>query len=122
MQPLATYSATLATTSSGSPDAVQRCTISSGTRRLAASDLVVGRRPREHLADLVEQLLGHAGRLHDVRLLTEVLGDHQAGAVERGLAVAVDAAHDELRAVDVVDRAPGLGRAARQGASIASAL
>ena len=37
MQPLATYSSTFATTSSGSPDAVQRWTMSSGTRRLAAA-------------------------------------------------------------------------------------
>ena len=74
-------------------------------------DLVVGRRPRQHPTDLVEQLLRDAGRLHDVRLLAEVLGDHQAGAVQRGLAIAVDAAHDELRAVDVGEPPTALGGA-----------
>ena len=49
-----------------------------------------------------------------MRLLAEVLRDHQPGAVEGRLPVAVDAAHDELRAVDVVDRAAGPRRAALQ--------
>ena len=120
MQPLATYSPTLATTSSGSPEAVQLDDLV-GDEAARRGDLLVGRRPRQHPADLVEQLLRHAGRLHDVRLLAEVLRDHQPGAVERGLAVAVDAAHDELRAVDVGDVRPAFA-APRSSAAIASTL
>ncbi len=67
-------------------------------------------------------VLRHPRRLHDVRLLAEVLGDHQAGHVERGRGGrSSHAAHDELRAVDVVDRRPACRRP-RPSAASASAL
>ncbi len=74
-----------------------------GNELRRGDDLVVRGGPRQHLPDLVEQRARHAGRLHDVRLLAEVLRHEQAGGVEGGGAVVVHRAHDELRAVDVVD-------------------
>ena len=50
-----------------------------------------------------------------MRLLPEVLGDHQASHVDRGLPVLVHAAHHELGTVDVVEGAPALGRASLEG-------
>ena len=85
-------------------------------------DLIVRRRPREHLADLVEQRLGHARRLHDVGLLAEVLRHEQPGVVERPVAVVVERAHDELRPVDVVDRTSGACAAPIARCSMAVAL
>ena len=43
------------------------------------------------------------GVRHDVRLLTQVLGDHEPGGVESPAAVLVHRAHDQLRAVDIVN-------------------
>ncbi len=104
VHPVAMYSATLARHSSGVPDAVMSCTTSSGTSfdAVTTSSCVAG-----HVStatDLVEQRLGHPRRLHDVGLLTQVLRDEQAGRVERGVAVVVHRADDELGAVDVVER------------------
>ncbi len=106
----ATYSATLARASSAVPEAVSICTISSGTSFDAASTCSwvagqVSTSPTRSSSDC-----GHARRLHDVGLLAEVLRHHQPGHVERGVAVLVHRAHDELRPVDVVERPAGLGR------------
>ena len=101
MQPRCTYSATFAWHSSAVPDAVIICTIVVGDELGGGLHLFGGRRPGEHLGDLLQQRLGDAGSLHDVGLLAEVLGDEQAGGVERRCPVLVERAHDELGAVEV---------------------
>ena len=60
-------------------------------------------RPGKHLSDIVEEFLRHSARLHDVRLLAEVLRDEEAGAVERRLAVMIHGADHELGAIDVIE-------------------
>jgi hypothetical protein len=64
----------------------------------------VPRGPGEHLGDVVEQLVRHTRRRHDVRLLAQVLGDEQARCVERGVAVGIERADHQLGAVDVGQR------------------
>src|SRR4029450_11090551 len=64
-----------------------------------ASDLLLRRRPGEDPGDLIQERLIDATRLPDMRLLSQVLRNEFSGPVERGLAVLVERAHHELRAV-----------------------
>ena len=107
MQPFATYSRTFARHSSAVPEAVISCTTSSGTRCIARSICSGVAGQVRICADLLEQRRVDAARLHDVRLLAEVLRHELARAVERDRAVGVERADDELRPVDVVDGAAG---------------
>ena len=98
-------SRTLALTSLGVPLAVMRRTSSSGTRGMAAltCSLVAGQ-PKNGL-DLRHNLRVDAAGLGDVGLLGQVLRQQLLGAVDRGLAIFVHRADDELRPVDVIDAA-----------------
>ena len=55
----------------------------------------------------VNHLLRNAGGLGDVRLLGQVLGQQLAGGVDGPVVVVVDRTDDQLRAVDIVQGAPG---------------
>ena len=113
------YSRTFARHSSGVPEAVISWTTSSGTsvHRRSICSAVAGQvrtAPISSSSDCVD-----AARLHDVRLLAEVLRDELASAVERERAVVVERADDELRPVDVVHGPAGALGADRER-SIAS--
>ncbi len=106
MQPVATYSATLARHSSGVPDAVISCTTSSGTSfdAVTTSSCVAG-----HVSTWPISSSSSSGTPEAFMMCgcwPEVLRHEQAGGVERRVAVVVHRAHHELRPVDVVERAP----------------
>ena len=82
----------------GVPEAVSIRTTSSGTSLDAASTCSWVAGQVRTCAYGVEQRLRDTGRSHDVRLLAQVLRDHQASGVEGGGLVLVDRAHHELRA------------------------
>ncbi len=74
-----------------------------GNQTACGFDLLVGGRPCQDFANCIEKRLGNSRSFHDVWLLTQILSDHHAGHVERGLTIFVNAAHHQLRSIDVVE-------------------
>ncbi len=110
MQPCLRYSLTLARASSGVPEAVMRWIRSSGTRCLACLNLLFGGGPAQDGLDLRYHLLGYAGGLGDVRLLRQVLGQQPTGRIDGLVVIVVHRADDQLRAVEILEPAPGPAR------------
>ncbi len=106
VHPPSTYSPTFSRHSSAVPDAVIIWTMSSGTSFDAATTWSWVAGHVEHAPDVVEQRFRDTRRLHDVRLLAQVLRDEQPRRVQRHPPVGIERAHDELRAIDVVERTP----------------
>ena len=102
VQPLAMYSDTLAAASSGVPGGRAALNHIVGHEFRGCHYLFVRGGPGEHLVNVIEKLIRHPASSHDVRLLTQILGQQQTGTVQSDLAIFVDRTNDQLRPVDVV--------------------
>ena len=66
-------------------------------------NLLLGSGPTENGLDLFHGLGSNTGRLGNVGLLSEVLGDECLGVLYRASAVGVDGADDELGSIDILE-------------------
>ena len=75
---------------------------------LGLVDLLFGGRPAQDGLDLCHHVRRDAGGLGDVRLLRQVLGQQLARGVDGFVVIVIHRADDQLRAVDIVQRAARL--------------